>query len=231
MLAVAMKRLAEERGFRLSSTIMNNCPWQRGLVLERIPDDVYPTCDAMRSTFFDDILPTMGADLVVLASKAHSGPGWENYVSAVDAADHPDETFDQMMERKAQETVDEVTAAGARVAIVSSIFGTGGYRVGGFDPLDCLARADRLADCAIVPPTSPPPVDAAFTSMAVDDPDVYVADLRPAYCAAPICSPVVDGVVTWHDPNHFSDAYALAIRDGIWDALRGSGALQGLGTG
>ena len=229
MLAVGLRRLAEERGFRLSSAVMSNCPWQRGLIVERSPASVRAGCAEMRSTFYDDVLPTMGADLVILVSKARSDGRWVRQVSADDADAHPDETFDQMMRRKARETVTTIGKTGTRVAMVHSMFGTGGYDIGGFRPLDCLAQARTLADCAVIPPQSAPPIDAVYTTLATAMPDVYAADLRPAYCPEPICSPVTDGIVTWHDPNHLSDAYVSHIREDIWDALQSSGALSGLG--
>ena len=174
----------------------------------------------------------MGADLVILVSKARSDGRWVRQVSADDAAAHPGETFDQMMRRKAQETVATISKTGTRVAMVLSISSTGGYDIGGFRPLDCLAQARTLADCAVIPPPSAPPIDAVYTTLATAMPDVYAADLRPAYCPQPICSPVTDGIVTWHDPkNHLLRRLCLTHPRGedIWDALQSSGALSGLG--
>ena len=230
MLTAGLVRLAEDHEFRLSTAIVNSCPWQRGLVNARSPADTRALCEERRAAFYDETLPAMDADLVVLSSKARSGsPRWERQVRAADAADHPDETYDQMMLRKAAESVDAIRGTGARVAIVHSIVGTGGYDLGGFDPLDCLARAAALADCAVVPPPSPPPVDAAFTWLATTVPDTYAVDLRPVYCpAGPICSPVVDGTVTWHDPSHLSTDFVVAHADDIWSVLVASDALTGL---
>ncbi len=229
MLSGAFRRLAEERGFRFSSAVMSNCPWQRGLVVKRSPQGVQNACAEMRTSFYDDVLPSMDADLVILVSKARSGGRWVRQVAADDAAAHAEETFDQMMQRKAQETVRTIRGTGTRVAIVHSIFGTGGYDIGGFPPLDCLAQATTLADCAVIPPRSAPSIDVGYTALARSTPEVVAADLRPAYCPRPICSPVTDGIVTWHDPNHLSDDFVVHIRDDIWAALEESGALEGLG--
>ena len=74
-----------------------------------------------------------------------------------------------------------------------------------------------------------PTVDAVYTSAALTVPDVYTVDLRPSYCpAGPICSPVVDGVVTWHDALHLSTDLVLSRIDEIWTALQKSGSLDGL---
>jgi hypothetical protein len=134
-----------------------------------------------------------------------------------------------MMQRKTIETVALIRDAGPRVAIVHSVFGTGGYDDAGFDPLDCLATAHNLADCAVIPPAAQPTVDAVYTSVALTVPDVHTVDLRPAYCpAGPICSPVVNGVVTWHDALHLSTDLVLSRIDEIWTALQKSGCLDEL---
>ena len=230
MLAPALRELAEEQGFRFSTDIMNNCPWQRGLSITKTPLSLQQECADMRADFYDHILPTMGADLVVVAGTNRISPGWKSQVAADDADDHPGETYDQMWARTSQDTVTAIRDAGPRVEIMHTVFGTGGYEVGGFDPLDCLARADRLADCAVVPPQVGPPVDAVYTWMATTMPGVFTVDYRDAYCPGEVlCAPVVDGHVVWHDLNHLSTDYVVSIRDQIWSAIEASGAVDDRG--
>ncbi|MFC5493895.1 acyltransferase family protein [Nocardioides caricicola] len=229
MLAPALHRLAEDRGFRLSTDIMNNCPWQRGLSFGKADPSVQEACAAMREELYDTILPAMKPDLVILASNVRTTPGWEAQAQADDAAEHPRETYDQMMLRKARDTVAEIAATGARVNITHTTFGTNGYDLGGFDPLDCLARADQQADCAVVPPRTAPSVDAGYAEMAVTMDGVYTSDLGPAYCPGVVlCAPIVEGEVVWHDLNHLSSAFVIAARDAIWTQLTASGSMKGL---
>ena len=229
MLSSALRLLAEERGFRFSSAVMDNCTWQSGLVVERSPPGRQADCAAMRKSFYDEILPSMGADVVILAGKPRSDGHWVRETSADDAAEHPDETYQQTILRKSQETVERIRDTGARVLIVHSIFGTGGYDIGGPGPLDCLAAAKVQADCAVIPPLTLPTVDGFYTYFSVTLPSVYVVDLRPAYCPAQVaCAPIVDGAVTWKDPSHLSRELVDARRGQIWASMLESGAFDGL---
>ncbi len=229
MLSPALQRLAREEGFRLSTAIMNNCPWQRGVVIERSPKVRREECAELQQRFYDRAFPQMDADLVVVLSKPRSGERWARQVSADDAAEHPGETYPQMMLRKAQETSEELTGRGARVLIVHSVFGTGGYDLGGPSPLDCLATARRLLECAVTPPAKPPLVDSLYDYVATAVPDVFTADLRTAYCPEPVCAPMLDDVVVWRDPSHLSTDLVVARRAEIWRAIVDSGAWEGLG--
>ena len=103
------------------------------------------------------------------------------------------ETLSQLHVRTAQETADLVHAAGARLVTVKALLGTNGYRRNGPDPLDCLARADRLGDCAVVTPLEKPFTDGILDALAASSPDDTAAvDLNPVLCPdAPICRPVI----------------------------------------
>lgn len=232
MLATALHRLADERGFRLSTNILNNCPWQDGINVTRVGQARQDECAQMRSRFYDEILPAMDADLVVTVGKARSDGHWARDTEADDAAEHPDETFRQMLLRKSQESVEKLRDTGARVLLMHSVFGTGGYDIGGPDPLDCLGVAKTQADCAVVPPTTRPPVDSFYEYFTTIYPDVFSAELRDAYCPGRVlCAPIVDGEVTWHDADHLSRGLVLSIRRQIWAQMQDSGAFDGLDLG
>lgn len=229
MIAPALHRLAEERGFRLSSDIMNSCPWQQGVTFAKAGKDVQQGCAQMRDELYDTILPEMKPDVVILAGNVRTTANWESRVVADDAAEHPNETYDQMMLRKTRQSVEQITAIGARANIVLTTFGTKGFSLGGFDPLDCLARADTLGDCAVVPPRMPPDVDAGYTVLATTMKDVSTTDLGPAYCPGEVlCSPIVDDEVVWHDLNHLSTDFVIAAREAIWTQFEASGAFESL---
>jgi peptidoglycan/LPS O-acetylase OafA/YrhL len=231
MLATALHRLADEKGFRLSTNILNNCPWQDGINVTRVGQERQDECSQMRSRFYDEILPAMDADVVVTIGKARSDGHWARDTDADDAAEHPDETFDQMLLRKSEESVEKIRDTGARVLLMHSVFGTGGYDIGGPDPLDCLSVATKQADCAVVPPTVRPPVDSFYDYLTTTIPGVHSAEIRDAYCPGRVlCAPVVDGEVTWHDADHLSQGLVLAIRQQIWAQLKESGAFDGLGV-
>jgi len=226
MLLPAFRDLAEARDYTMYSSVMNNCPWQDGLIVGRQSDDTNDMCAEKRDVLYDQVLPELQPDVVLAVGKARSDGRWVNQMVADDAADFPDETFDQMLLRKAQETTDLITETGADLGLVHSLFGTGGYDIGGFDPLECLGSADSLGDCVIVPPPSPPPVDSYFDAIAAETPGVDTVDLRPAYCPAEVvCAPIVGGEVTWKDPNHLSEGFVTSIEDELWTRVEVSGLL------
>jgi S1 RNA binding domain protein len=73
---------------------------------------------------------------------------------------------------------------------------TEGFGVDGWDPLDCLARATTLADCAVTAPLDRHSVDAAYVTLAATDEQVHTVDFNPMICPDnPVCAPVIDGTV------------------------------------
>lgn len=220
MLTSAMRELAKEKGFRLSSNIRNKCAWILGIHNRTEPPRVTKPCRAMREEFYSKTLPRMDADLVILVQRARDGA--ETLVRDVvddDADSYTGETFHQMLLRRIRSTLQLVRQAGSRALIVHSIFGTNGWEVSGFDPLDCLSRAETKGECAITPAV-PPPLDSLYDSVATETPDVATAELREAYCPGGIlCTPVEGRFVIWKDRSHLSAEYLTRVRAEVWDAL------------
>ncbi|CAN5471522.1 hypothetical protein BH11ACT8_BH11ACT8_25270 [soil metagenome] len=231
MLLPLLQELAGEHGFRLSTNIRNKCAWVQGIHNTTERDAVNEPCRQQRSDFYGTILPAMDADLVILAQRSRDGAdALLTDVVADDAADHPDESFHEMLLRHSTDTVDTIEAAGARALIVHSMLSTNGWEVYGGDPLNCLSVAVLLGDCA-VRPVDPPRLDSLFDYLAVTDPSVSTVEFRDDYCPSQVlCAPVVDGLVTWKDRAHLSSTYLLHIQDAMWKSLLDSGAFEGLGV-
>ncbi len=193
MFVTAFESLAREQGFTFLTNIVRGCGWQAGLV---------PRCADELTTFYRDVLPALDVDVVVAVSLSRGEPVWQERLA--DPSRPVGETLSQLHVRTAQETADLVHAAGARLVGVKALLGTNGYRRNGPDPLDCLARADRLGDCAVVTPLERPFTDGVLEAMAAGSPDdTAVVDLNPVLCPdAPICRPVVGRTVVWKDPDH-----------------------------
>ena len=137
----------------------------------------------------------------------------------------PARRWPQLHVRTAQETADLVHEAGARLVIVKALLGTNGYRRNGPDPLDCLARADRLGDCAVVTPLEKPFTDGILDALAASSPDDTAAvDLNPVLCPdAPICRPVIGTTVVWKDPDHVTGTFLDEQREALWAKLTETG--------
>jgi hypothetical protein len=123
------------------------------------------------------------------------------------------------------ETLDSFTKLGARSLVVLNTLETGGL-----DPLDCLAKATYQSQCAIKTPLVSRPSDAYYKVADVESDDVYTVNVNPVLCPdAPLCKPILDGVVVWRDPDHITAQIGIHLRDKIWGAVRKTGVLDGLG--
>ncbi len=214
MFVTAFESLAREQGFTFLTNIVRGCGWQAGLV---------PRCADELTTFYRDVLPALDVDVVVAVSLSRGEPVWQERLA--DPSRPVGETLSQLHVRTAQETADLVHVAGARLVGVKALLGTNGYRRNGPDPLDCLARADRLGDCAVVTPLEKPFTDGVLEAMAAGSPDdTAVVDLNPVLCPdEPICRPVVGRTVVWKDPDHVTGTFLDEQREALWARLSGTG--------
>jgi hypothetical protein len=137
----AFESLAREHDFTLVTNVLRGCSWESGLS---------PRCTAEQDEFYQDVLPALDVDVVVAVSLSRAEPMWQDTYASPDRP--PGETLAQLHLRTASATVDLVHQAGAKIIIVKALLGTNGYDKEGPDPLDCLARASQLGDCALVPP-------------------------------------------------------------------------------
>lgn len=228
-LSDAFVRMARDHDLRLSVTITPNCPWQVDQVLDALTDDREANCRAHRRDFYEDVLPTLDVDVVVVAGLPRFQPDWEDRLHSPSSP--PGETLAELQRRTTEETADLVGRAGPALVVVKSIIGTDGFAVRGFDPLDCLATADRLADCAVYPPLERPGVDTAFDVLESERDGVATLDLNPLVCPnQPLCSPVVDGQVVWRDDHHVTATYYRQRSEAIHDLLLGTGLLTPSGS-
>jgi peptidoglycan/LPS O-acetylase OafA/YrhL len=224
MFVTAFESLAREHDFTLMTNIVRGCGWQAGLVQEATPDE-QAACHDARETFYADVLPALQVDTVVTVSLARADPSWDDKLS--DPEGPPGETLEQMHLRSATETARMIRDAGARLVMVQALLGTNGYERNGRDPLDCLARASRLGECAVVPPLEKPFTDGILDSIAAAAPDEAAAvDLNPVLCPdSPLCRPVIGDTVVWKDPDHVTGTFLDEHRDAIWGRLTATGLL------
>jgi peptidoglycan/LPS O-acetylase OafA/YrhL len=225
MLTEAFEQLARDEGFKLSLSVATGCPWQDGLRNVRLSQESQDACTAARSDFYDQTLPQLDADLVVLVSLARSNDDWEGDVVSSSGSQQP---LNELQRDAVDRTLQRIEAAGARAVMVKSILGTDGWDDDGFDPLDCLARAERQGECAVSPPLERPVADALYEAAAVGTESAATVDLNDIFCSdASICRPIVDGIVVWRDPRHVTSQVAVHFRREIWAEVRATGMLGG----
>lgn len=202
----AFESLARERGFRLSTSVLAACAWQQGLQNERAGPEDQATCRAARETFYGDVLPLLDADLVIVIGLSRTDQPWERLLIAPGGP--ADETLLQRQLRTAEETTALVRASGAGLVLVKSLLGTRGFGIEGPDPLDCLARAETLGDCAVIPPLGRPALDGFYDVIAATTDGVTTVDLNPVLCPrSPLCEPVIDGTVVWREADHVTGSF------------------------
>jgi peptidoglycan/LPS O-acetylase OafA/YrhL len=223
MLARAFMQLAEEKGFKLSVSIVTACPWPDGIYNTRIGSKSQERCLKARPGFYAKTLPAMNPDVVVLTNLARSSPAWQGDLATYDGKTKP---LHQMQKSAIQRTVRLINDAGADAVMIKSIMGTEGWDVGGFDPLDCLAQAEDQSECTVSPPKDQPVADAIYESVAVGNPRADTVDVNPLICPdSPVCLPVLGGHPVWRDDRHITPAVARHVRDGIWARIQGTGLL------
>ena len=216
MFVTAFASLAREHDLTFMTNIVRGCGWQADLV---------PGCSAELDAFYNDVLPALDVDVVVAVSLSRGEPVWQERLAGPDRP--AGETLAQLHLRTASETADDIDDAGARLVMVKALLGTNGYQRNGADPLDCLARASRLGDCAVIAPLEKPFTDGILDALAAAAPDrAAVVDLNPVLCPdAPICRPVIDGTVVWKDPDHVTGTFLDEQRDALWERLTATGLL------
>ncbi len=222
MLGEMFIQLAEEHDLTLSLNIVPGCGWQAGLAFKDQPKWT-DECDSQRRKWYEDTLPLLDPDLVVVATESRDDPEvWKDKLVRVDG--ETDESLGELLFHTTMETADTITSTGSRALIIKHIVGTEG-----FDPLDCLARSSRIERCQVPMPAERPISDAYYRIAADSSDDVFTIDLNPIICVgAPLCLPVVDGVVVWRNDNHLTSKITEHFRRKIWRTIKESGALDGL---
>ena len=222
MLAPMFLQLAMEHDLTLSFNVLPGCPWQAKLVNTGRPVDDQERCLAQRGPWYESVLPRLQADVVVLASLSRADQEDAAETLARDG-EETDEPVADLVLSTTTETVELIESQGSKVVIIDSLPTSDGQ-----DPLDCLAGAQRLHECEVPLPRRSV-TDAIHQVAAARSDDVHTVDLTDVFCVgAPRCLPVVDGIVVWRDPHHFSREITLHRRDEVWTRLRQTGALQGL---
>lgn len=220
MFVTAFKSLAADHDFTLLTNIVRGCGWQAGLIEGQSKLGV--ECEEARDRFYTDVLPILDVDLVVTVSLSRAEAMWVDVFTNPDDPNSP--TLEQRHYETAKNTAAMIHAAGARLIMVKALLGTSGYEKGGPDPLDCLARATHLGDCAVVPPLEKPFTDGFLDAIAATTDETAALDLNPVLCPdAPLCRPVIDGTVVWKDPDHVTGTYLDQHREAIWERITRTG--------
>lgn len=214
MLAPMFQELAREQGWTLSMNVLAGCMWQPDLINEQSPQARIENCEKIRVGWYDEKLPELAPDVVVLVSQDRlASPAKMRKLRPRDGAREP---IERTILRSTRETLDVITQHTEHVVLVEDVL-----TPDTFAPDECLATARTAVDCVVPLPVETPGTSAAYITMSQVLDNVSTVNLNNAFCpSAPTCLPVVDGEVVWRDRYHVATDYAVARREEVWKALQ-----------
>lgn len=224
MLAPGLMKAAKDHGLKVSGKVIPSCPWESGIFHGLLTDENVERCMNAGKDFYTETVPAIDPDVVVVA-KYDRGPNWNGRLVHADGSevDWPAEQFEAI-----EQTAEELAANDYTLVMVESVLGTGGWSDEGPDPLDCLARAERVGQCKVVRPPDDAFVDSFLETVAATHENAATVDINPLICPDElICSPVMKGQPIWRNDNHISGATAERISDEFWQLILDTGLVRG----
>lgn len=220
MMADMWVKLAREHDFTLSMNTVLGCPWQENLRNLQSPPERRASCDAARVGWYDDVLPELDPDVVVVAGfPREDEKRWGDKIEQRDGMDDDLRRATLKATRKTLRDIDEVAD---RLLLVTTI-----VTPNSFDPNECMTTTDDIRECAVEVPVENSAADAFYLTEATENDGFHEVNLNRAFCPdAPLCQPVVDGEVVWRDSEHLTAEYAKSRADEVWRLVRRSGVFQ-----
>jgi peptidoglycan/LPS O-acetylase OafA/YrhL len=213
-----LKRLAREHDFNLDIDVLAGCPWQEDLTNDKQAADSAADCAGARVGWYDDVLPRLDPDVVILLSRPRDDPDeWGTHVARRDGEKMP---LHEAVWESTKETLAKVTRVAPAVVVQRLIMSET------FGPAECLSGATRVGQCVVTAEPKPSSTDGFATTLAAIDHRIHTVDLNPIFCpTAPVCSPIRNHQLVWRDDHHYTVDYAMAKRHQFWKALTGTGVL------
>jgi peptidoglycan/LPS O-acetylase OafA/YrhL len=222
MLTKMFTKMAKQHDLTMSFNIDPGCPWQENLTNAKQSREGWRSCEEHRVGWYDDVLPKLKPDVILLVSRERDEPKeWADLVARRDGREQP---LDKMVYYTTSETLQKLSSLVPRTLVVQSM-----VMPNTFEPDECLNSRPDASQCAVSIPTTAPPSDGYFQAAAAASPRIWTVDFTPALCpGAPVCEPVVHGDVVWRDDHHVTATYALHREEQVWEAIRATGVLDGL---
>lgn len=216
MLTRMFTSLAEDHDLTLSLNIVGGCPWQENLKNIQVAPARRDDCTRARVDWYDEVLPEISPDLVVLASLPRDGS------AHLEVRDRKDEPLERAMLRGTRRTLEKIQKTSSRALMIQSVIVPTSFK-----PNDCLTTTQDPARCAVPAPTRNRPSDGFYLAAAADSPNLFTVNLNPVFCpSSPVCHPVVDGEIVWRDKHHIAPEFAAKQRQKVWRLIRRTGVLD-----
>jgi peptidoglycan/LPS O-acetylase OafA/YrhL len=219
MMSGMFEKIARENGFTLSMNVLAGCPWQENLKNLQSGKERTENCEAARVGWYDEVLPEVDPDVVILAGFPRDGGKWEKKLAQRDGAGLP---LQRAVKRATNRTLRKIDAVADRTLLIESV-----AVPQSFEPNECLTSSADPADCAYPAPTENRPTDGFYLAAAAAQDDVVTVNLNPAFCpTSPVCQSVFDGTVVYTDREHLTATYAEQRWKQAWKLLRRSGVFD-----
>ncbi len=218
MFIPAFQKLARTYDFNLDLDVLPGCPWQEQLTNDHSAADTAAECASARVGWYDDVLPRLHPDVVVLLARPRDDlDEWGDTAVRRDGRVQP---LEKAVWETSKATLGKITEVAPAVVVQRLIMPET------FQPPDCLASAKRIGQCAVTQEPKESAADGFATTLATENPRVHTLDLNPIFCpTAPICSPIQHGDLVWRDDHHYTVGYTERMRQQVWSALTATGAL------
>jgi hypothetical protein len=222
MLSPMFKKLAAEQHFSLAENVVQGCPWPENLADTSQTQALQADCQRARDGWYETALRELKPRLVVLAMRPRDdAPHWAREMKARSGPQLP---LDRLMLTTMDKTVQHLEKLTPRILMVQGVMGTGKLR-----PLDCLAEASAVGQCAVPYPLSSPPSDGYMEALAAGSTRASTINLNRIVCpTAPVCLPYRKGQIVWRDQYHLMTGFAESVRAKVWNLMGNAGALRSL---
>ncbi|MFL6107681.1 MAG: acyltransferase family protein [Marmoricola sp.] len=225
MLGPMFIKLAKEKGFSLAQNVVEGCPWPADLADFSQNAGLRAECTTARATWYDKALAELKPALVVMVMKPRDLRPAANKLMRSRSGALAGAPLSQLMYTTMADTTKQVVRSGAKVLMIQSVLDASPDR-----PLDCLARATRLSQCAVEYPSVAPPSDGYMQALAASVKGAYTTSINSVVCPyPPVCVPYLNGQIVFRDRHHIMTGFAVANRDKIWSLIQKTGAAAGLG--
>ena len=220
MLVPMFEQMAKDHDFQLSLNVYGGCMWQEDLLNAEQSAEGAALCDKARVGWYDDVLPLVDPDVVVLVERARDTEAeWGDVISRRDGKQ---QSLQQMIYSTSNDTLDKIAAHVPKVVVVDDL-----VMPNTFVPNECLTSTDDANRCAVPVPLEHAVSDGFYEAAAAESKKIDTVDLNPAFCpGAPICQAVVDGRIVWRDDHHYAAQYAVSRRQEVWKILTNSGVVN-----
>ncbi|MBY5160986.1 acyltransferase family protein [Salsipaludibacter albus] len=211
MFVPAWKAIAEQHDLTLWLNHSGSCPWPDGAFLGDPSNPRSRRCVESHDLLYDEQLPSLDPDLVVVAS---NGLRERDFPLRSSRDDVTADSHDALVEALVRTGAGGLRDAGRPLVLMEPV------PILPEDPTVCLSAAIVQSEC-LMTGIDDFPEEAVYRELATDDPQVWSVDVDPLLCDERLrCPPIIDGVPVRRDQDHLTPDFAAALASAIDDQVQ-----------